>query len=295
MKNLNIIAAFSLLFTFLLSAAAQNPTAQSGFTTKHGPENGALVIIGGGKIGDDILDRFVALAGGASNAKIVVVSNASADDEKYIQQSIDDIAAKVGAKNVTRLHFSTIEEANDPKLIKPLTQATGIFFTGGRQWRISEVYLNTLAHKEMLKLLARGGAIAGTSAGASIQGSLLWRGDTEGYHIIIGDHTQGLGFLRNSAIDQHILVRNRQDDLEAFIRIAPRFIGIGIDESTAVVVQKDELEVIGKSYVAVHSADEKAKHTSGRYRFLKAGDKYDLAERRLVSRDGKELSQNKGL
>ena len=94
--------------------------------------------------------------------------------------------------------------------------------------------------------------IAGTSAGASIQGSFLWRGDTKGSHILVGDHTQGLGFLKNSAIDQHLLRRNRQFDLVDFIRQSPDLIGLGLDESTAVLVQKDTFEVIGKSYVAVY-------------------------------------------
>jgi cyanophycinase len=154
-----------------------------------------------------------------------------------------------------------------------------VFFIGGRQWRISDVYLNTLAHAGFQDILARGGVIAGTSAGASIQGSFLWRGDTKNHHILIGDHTQGLGFLRNSAIDQHILVRNRQAHLSEFIKIAPHFIGIGIDESTAVVVIRDCMEVIGKSYVAVHDAG------SLPFFLLGKGQKYDLKERKVISRD----------
>ncbi|MDR3108236.1 MAG: Type 1 glutamine amidotransferase-like domain-containing protein, partial [Planctomycetaceae bacterium] len=118
---------------------------------------------------------------------------------------------------------------------------------------IADAYLNTLTHLEFQNVLARGGVIAGSSAGASIQGSFLWRGDTKTPDILVGDHTQGLGFLKNSVIDQHILARNRQFDLIEFVKSAPQLIGLGIDESTAVIVIKDELEVLGKSIVAIHS------------------------------------------
>jgi cyanophycinase len=147
-----------------------------------------------------------------------------------------------------------------------------------------------LAHQEFLNVLKRGGVIAGSSAGASIQGSFLWRGDTRTADIVVGDHTQGLGFLRNSVIDQHILVRNRQFDLSKFIAIAPQFIGIGLDESTAVVVIRDSLEVIGKSYVAINSAEKKENASPWNieddqtkpFFLLAAGQKYDLKEHKIV-------------
>jgi cyanophycinase len=261
----------TLLTTSLLYA--QNPIEIKSSETRHGPEKGSLVIIGGGEQPDEIWDKIIELAGGKDKARIVVITNASSDTSAYVIKTIDDIKAKVSKDRVSALGLKTIKEANDKSNLKELRQATGVFFVGGRQWRISDVYLNTLAHQEFWNVLARGGVIAGTSAGASIQGSFLWRGDTSGYSVLISDHTQGLGFLRNSAIDQHILVRNRQFDLADFIKIAPQFIGIGIDESTAVVVQKDSLEVIGNSYVAIHSSDKE------KFSFLRKGDKYDLKER----------------
>ncbi len=61
------------------------------------------------------------------------------------------------------------------------------YFTGGRHWRIADSYLNTKVHEELLKLLDRGGVIAGSSAGATIQGSYLARGDTKNNQIMMGD------------------------------------------------------------------------------------------------------------
>ena len=205
-----------------------------------------------------------------------MITNASGPDD-YHSTAIGALSARLGADRVSRLHLSTIDEANDDRNLAELRRATGIYFTGGRQWRISEVYLNTKVHRECFALLARGGVIAGSSAGASIQGSLLWRGDTRGAQHLIGDHTQGLGFLKLSAIDQHILVRNRQHDLDAFIKAAPEFIGIGIDESTAIVVQGDEFEVIGESYVAVHQAGRE------KFFFLRPGQRYDLHEHKPIT------------
>ncbi|MDR1523790.1 MAG: cyanophycinase [Tannerella sp.] len=269
----------SLLYLGLFTAQvrAQNPIAtDTALTTRHGPEQGSLVIIGGGDIGDEIWDKFIELAGGKDSAFFVVVTNATPTPSEYITNSLAGFEKRIGKNRFSVLNLKTIREANDEKNLRDLKKATGVFFIGGRQWRISEVYLNTLAHQEFFNVLARGGVIAGTSAGASIQGSFLWRGDTKGHHIIAGDHTQGLGFLRNSAIDQHILTRNRQADLSEFIRIAPQFIGIGIDESTAAVVGRDTLEVIGKSYTAIHDAK------SLPFFFLREGQKYDLKERRII-------------
>ncbi|MDR1154949.1 MAG: cyanophycinase [Bacteroidales bacterium] len=273
------------------TAFAQKPIAivDSACTTFHGPEKGSLVIIGGGTVTPEIWDRMVGLAGGAANARFVVVTNASGDEtDDYHSAAIDTLARRLGAKKVTRLHLKNIREANDEKKLAALKEATGIYFTGGRQWRIADVYLNTLAHQEFLNLLERGGVIAGSSAGASIQGSFLWRGDTKGANIPVGNHTQGLGFLRNSVIDQHLLVRNRQFDLTDFLKAAPRYIGLGLDESTAVVVTGDELEVIGNSYVAIYNTEDRP------FFFLRRGQKYDLKERKPI-RDSQANSGRDGM
>lgn len=291
MKKVFLIA---LVAWTTLTGFAQTPITIGKYSTQHGPENGSLVIIGGGQHPAYVVDKIVELAGGKDKAKIVVVTNASGTDEDYHSKTIEEFTERVGKKNVSALNLKTIEEANDDKNLKALKEATGVFFTGGRQWRITDVYLNTKAHKYFNDVLARGGVISGSSAGASVQGSLLWRGDTKGAHILIGDHTQGLGFLRYSAIDQHILARNRQSDLAEYIAAAnklipegqTKFIGIGIDEATAIVVQKDVFEVIGNSYVAVHGGHNNFGRNDSLFQVLKPGDKYDLVKRvRITKRE----------
>ena len=265
-----------LITACCLQSFAQNPIKINPSETRHGPENGALVIIGGGGATNEIWDKIIELAGGVEKAFMVVVTNAAGDSAHLYANQGKEFRDRIGEDRVVQMHLTTITEANDEKNLEVLRKATGLFFVGGRQWRIAEAYLNTLAHQEFFNILARGGVISGTSAGASIQGSFLWRGDTSGPDVLIGDHTQGLGFLRNSVIDQHLLARNRQFDLEDFVNMAPNYIGIGLDEATAIVVVKDELEVVGRSVVAIYNTESKP------FFFLKQGQKYDLKERKVI-------------
>jgi cyanophycinase-like exopeptidase len=87
--------------------------------------------------------------------------------------------------------------------------------------------------------------------------------------------------LRNVCIDQHHLVRNRHFDMLQVIQAHPELLGIGIDESTAIVVRGNELEVIGKSYVAVYDPTKRL-GDSGTFFFLRSGDRYDLAKREVI-------------
>ena len=246
------------------------PTAVDRSETLHGPAAGRLLIIGGGEVPDEVWDCLVESAGGPG-AHIVVITNATGPAGAYKGPAYEALGARLPQGRVTTLHLEDIDQANDPALIAPLQEADGIFFTGGRQWRIAEVYLNTHAHAAMNALLDRGGVIAGTSAGASIQGSFLWRGDTRGAQHLIGDHTQGLGFMKCTVIDQHLLVRHREADLIPFIQAAPQYIGIGIDESTAVLVERDSLTVLGRSKVALYLPGQAGPL------FLQAGEGCDLS------------------
>lgn len=279
-----------------ITTYSQTPITIKPSTTRHGPENGSLIIIGGGTTTPEIWSKFTELAGGADKACIVVITAAGGDSAAFDTASVRKVKTQTGIKNVTLLHTNDLKEANSEKFVSALRKATGVYFVGGRQWRIADSYLNTLTHKAFFEVLERGGVIAGSSAGATIQGSFLWRGDTKGAQILIGDHTQGLGFLRNSVIDQHLLTRNRMFDLVNFIKISPQLIGIGLDESTAILVQKDILTVLGKSYVAIYDYNtiqgNGAKHTlendenptaaNGPFFFLRAGQKYDLGTRTVI-------------
>jgi len=242
-----------------------------------GPANGALVIVGGGRLDAAILERFLALAGGA-DAPIVVIPTAGGGDA-YDQYwvGLGDLNA-AGATRLTVLHTTDRAVANTDAFVQPLRDARGVWFPGGRQWRLADAYLGTRVHEELRALLARGGVIGGTSAGATIQGSYLARGDTRSNTIMMGDHVEGMAFLRNVAVDQHLLRRNRQFDLLEIVQAHPELLGIGIDENTAIVVRGDRFEVMGAGYVAIYD-HERQLDTGGRFYFLAPGDRFDLKTR----------------
>ena len=152
---------------------------------------------------------------------------------------------------------------------------------GGRQWRLVDSYLGTRTEREFRGVVERGGVIGGSSAGATIQGSYLVRGAREGNQLMMAPgYEQGFGFLRGVAIDQHLLKRTRQDDLLEVIDRRPDLLGIGIDESTAIVVQGDRIEVIGESKVAIYDKSYQPGADGKRYYFLEPGARFDLRLRR---------------
>jgi cyanophycinase len=271
-----------LLLALALSACAPAATLPLRETVHaSGPNSGTLVIAGGGHlIGTGIVERFIELAGGPT-APIVVIPTADGDTlftEDW--HGLSPLRA-AGAKNLTILHTYDSFVANSEAFSSPLREAAGVWITGGRQWRLAEVYLDTETQAALDRLLARGGVIGGSSAGASIQASFLVRGAPEGNHIVMSpEYERGFGFVQNAAIDQHLLARNRERDLLKILEIHPELLGIGIDESTAIVVKGNSFEVIGKSRVAVYDGTPlSARHG---YYFLRAGDRYDMTSRESI-------------
>jgi cyanophycinase len=242
-----------------------------------GPANGSLVVVGGGLRDLSILEEFVELAGGP-DAPIVVIPTAGGRDEYDQYCTCLRQLREVGATNLTVLHTKDRGEADSDEFVEPLKEARGVWFSGGRQWRLADSYLGTKVHDELWGVLERGGVIGGSSAGATIQGSYLARGDTETNTVMMGDHEEGLGFLRDVAIDQHLLKRNRQFDLIEVIEAHPELLGIGLDENTAIVVRGDSFRVIGASYVAIYDHGHRL-DSGGVFYLLAPGDRYEMQKR----------------
>ena len=242
-----------------------------------GPARGSLVIVGGAMRDPAIIALFIHLAGGP-HAPIVVIPTAGGGDT--YDQSYPGLRTFIdaGATDVTVLHTTERAQANNDAFVAPLRRARGVWFPGGRQWRLADAYLDTRVHDELRGVLDRGGVIGGSSARATILGSYLARGDTAINTIMMGDHEVGFGFLHNVAIDQHLLRRNRQFDLIEVIEAHPELLGIGLDEDTAIVVRGDEFEVVGRSHVVIYD-HERMLDFGGRFYFLGAGDRYDLKGR----------------
>ena len=282
-----------LCIALILSCFTNDLSAQNNSQDQEtiGPKNGTLLIVGGAA-SDLFYKKFMELVGGPE-APIVVIPTAITSNtltqeflDRYKQSFINR-----GFKNVTVLHTRDPKVSNSEAFIAPIKTAKGVWFSGGRQWRHADSYLNTKAHEAFNALLDRGGVISGSSAGATIQGSYLARGDTKTNTIMMGDHEEGLSFLKNVAIDQHLLARNRQFDLFEILDKKPHLLGIGLDEDTGIIVNKNTFTVISKSYVAIYdgtrwSADKnkifKLPKGSREFYMLKAGDGYNLKERQII-------------
>jgi cyanophycinase len=183
------------------------------------------------------------------------------------------------------LHTHDPAVADTEEFVAELKRATAVWFNGGRQWNIVDSYAGTLTYDEFHRVLERGGVVGGSSAGATIQGEYLVRGDTEGSEIVMTDeenHKLGFEFLRKSAIDQHIDARNRWDHIIPVIEESPHLLGIGLSESTAIIVTGDTFEVMGKWMVAVHDNTRAYQPWEKPYFVLGPGQIYDMKERAIV-------------
>jgi cyanophycinase len=282
----------SLLLFFLsivIVAQTNAQTATNSFKTT-GPEKGTLMIVGGGGKSDSIFLAFIKLAGGM-NAPIVVIPTADGNEKHDQNSGGAGTFRKLGATNVTVLHTYDKNIANTDSFVQPLLNAKAVWFGGGRQWRLVDAYANTLTEKLLWKLLERDGLIGGTSAGASIQGSFLTRGDSKNNQIMMGDHQVGFGFVKNIAIDQHVLARNRQFDLFEILKNRPELLGVGLDENMAIIVRGNQFEVLGNTYVLIYDTNfwssegsdlKNLPDKSKLFYFLRNGDKYDLYNRKVI-------------
>jgi len=270
-----------LLSLCLFCAAALPELTASGAPSTTGPEKGWLIIHGGGLLTAEVREHFVALAGGPE-ANLVAIPTALPDNAIDLAKYRDATAKMLGGKNLVVLHTRDRQVANSANFVEPLKQASGVWIEGGRQWRLADAYLGTAVEREIEAMLARGGVVFGSSAGATIQGSFLVRGapatptNPEGDNTIMMSpgHETGFGLLTNSAIDQHINTRHRERDLEPVIAQHPELLGIGIEEAAAIVVHGDSFFVVG-GRVAIHDG---LKHQGG-FDYLSPGQAFNLKTR----------------
>ncbi len=206
-------------------------------------KSGSLVIVGGGSMPKDVVDRFVELAGGR-DARIVVLPTAVPRSETT--DEVPGFLKRAEVSNITVLtqRYGEVETETFQSALK---SATGVWFGGGRQWNFVDAYEGTTAIELFHDVLRRGGVIGGSSAGATIQGEFLVRGHPLGNTVMMAEgYERGFAFLPGVAIDQHFAQRGRQPDLLPVIKRHSKLLGMGIDEGTAVVVTGSQAEVIGQ-------------------------------------------------
>jgi cyanophycinase len=278
-----------------------------------GTRAGHILIIGGAedKLRQrQILGRFVALAGGP-DAKLAVISTASSlgDEATELYRSLFH---QLGITDVRGIRPLTRDDANRPEIAEAVSDATGIFMTGGNQLRLSSVIGGTMLGRAIVDRHKRGTVVAGTSAGASAISTHMVAFGTSGAtpKQRMTQMSAGLGLISGLIIDQHFEQRNRLGRLLALVAQSPSLLGIGIDEDTALLVGPSGVaEVIGKGSVTIldparlqTDAYEVKRHrpimVSGvTLHSLPSGYRFDLKRRRLlaplrpVSASARDLAQ----
>lgn len=253
----------------LMPAMAAETVESSSPRTPSQEVVGSLVIVGGGNMPDTVRDRFLELAGGRKGRLVVIPTASEVADTTRIYRSFSYWESQ-GLASVSMLNTRDPKKANDPSFVKPLTEATAAWLGGGDQTRLANAYRGTAVERELRRLLARGGVIGGTSAGASVMSSIMITGGNPQARV-----GEGFGLLPDVVIDQHFQNRKRQRRLLGVLEKHPRCLGLGIDEQTAVVVRGHTFTVLGKANVSICLPPAEKEEN---VKVLKSGDAGDLVE-----------------
>ena len=219
-----------------------------------GRKRGWIVAIGGAENKENdrrILERFVRVSGGAKS-DIVVIPTASRVHETGPRY--EQVFSDIGARRVTVMDFDTRRDCQEGGRLKRIEEASGVFFTGGNQLRLTTLLGGTPVAKLIRAANARGVTVGGTSAGASILCEHMIAAGDEGSALIAGSVrlAPGLGLTNRLIIDQHFRQRDRFGRLLTALAYNPFAVGIGLDEDTAAFIGPDEtVEVEGSGGVTI--------------------------------------------
>ena len=222
-----------------------------------GATRGWIIPIGGAENKENdrhILERFVRCSGGR-DADIVVIPTASRLHETGPRY--EKLFKDIGAARVDVMDFDTRRDCQEPGRLQRLEEASGIFFTGGNQLRLTTLLGGTPVAKLVRTRNASGVSVGGTSAGASILSEHMIAFGDEGSSVISGSVrlAPGLGLTNRFIIDQHFRQRDRLGRLLTALAYNPFAIGIGLDEDTAAFIGPDEtVEVEGSGGVTIVDA-----------------------------------------
>lgn len=255
-------SAFFVSVIVVLAAMSIAPACSSAKPSAPRPK-GHLFIVGGGDRDEPLMRRFVELAKGFGTGRIVVFTMASSVPLEVGPELVAEFR-KYGVQDVVYYQL-TRDEAIKAASAKILDGVSAIWFSGGDQARLTAVLLDTPIHTRMLEFYAAGGLLGGTSAGAAVMSEVMITGDEKrttdenlNWQTVEADNVvrvRGFGFVKNAIIDQHFLIRRRQNRLISLVLENPALLGAGIDESTAILVRPDgKWEVLGESQVYVIDA-----------------------------------------
>lgn len=268
---------------------------------------GTLVIIGGAeeRSGGRRILREIAERVGKGKLCIATVASRSGDEQWELYRGA---FRSLGVRRFSHLDVVHRHEAVDEKALRAVADADAVFFCGGDQLKITAELGGTLVSERIREIYGRGGLVAGTSAGASVMSETMMVAGPGVSSFRIGSAAltaPGLGLVKNLIIDQHFAERGRIGRLLGAVAQNPKYLGIGIDENTAVVMERaDRLYVIGSGAVYVVDAHEATDSNVSsatmnetlslfniRLHHLSAGDTYDIASKipKLGSPDGGEM------
>jgi cyanophycinase len=278
-----VIAALIVPAALLSQSATRRAGASA--VPRVGPEHGTVIVVGGGSMGPEIYNRFIAAAGGP-DALIIDVPNAGGGDS-YPQDGPGTRGWKqAGAKNLYVLFTKDRKLADTDSFVAVIKKAGGIWFEGGRQFHIVDDYGGTKTEAAFNEVLARGGVIGGSSAGASILGDFLVRGAPSNNNFIMDypGYEKGFAYLRGVGIDQHVVARERLADLaDSIMPKFPALLAISEDEGTAWVVKGDTATIVGRNKAFVYGGKD-ATDAGKPFLTLHPGDKYNLGTRHVMHR-----------
>lgn len=254
---------FFLLAVFMLNACQD--TSQEELTVNV-PAKGKLFIIGGGKRPTEMVKDMIHLSGVDTAGYIAVLPMASSVPDTsayYAMKQFEDL----GVAEVFNFNFQDSIDFSSSK-VDSLENASLIYISGGDQNLFMEKVKSTAVFDAIHKAYKQGAFIAGTSAGAAVMSKRMITGDEKKYPVYTGEFktieannieiAEGLGLIKNVIIDQHFIQRMRMNRLISTCLENPDAIGIGIDESTAILVDGPNAKVYGTGQVIklVHSKGE---------------------------------------
>lgn len=236
-------------------------------------QRGPLYIVGGGPQTPAMVEEFVQLAGGSGKARIIVMAMASGSGERSGETKANDLR-QLGATAMNV--WVNREQADLDSVARLLDGATGIWFGGGDQNRLANVVRGTALERAIKARYAAGAVVGGTSAGAAVLSSRMITGnerrlggdrppsDSSDAYITVDRHnvvtSDGFALVDNAVIDQHFVRRKRHNRLISLVLEAPPHLGVGIDESTALVIEPDGTwRVSGRSVVVIYDARSASK------------------------------------
>ncbi|MCE3015307.1 MAG: cyanophycinase [Pirellula sp.] len=237
----------------------------------------SIVLHGGGVITEDVFEKFIELAGG-KDAKIVFVPSAGYRQQEYDSEEafLEDISDRYGAwtylersgqiKSFQFLYTDEPDDSDNEDFVRPLLNATGVWFSGGAQTRLNYRYIaafpeQTLFQKALIDILERGGVVGGTSAGMAALPEImtLWQEDDDDGRPASAVAAHGFGLMRGAIVEQHFdTVGGRLERFAGLLRDTKRLnrlagrtdagetmIGLAIEESTALIIEGDSLKTMG--------------------------------------------------